>query len=45
MHGGTESESLKQRPNLDHLRTQAKRLLAQLHEGDAAAARTRQRVK
>jgi uncharacterized protein (TIGR03067 family) len=33
-------KSLPARPNLDHLRSQAKQLLAKLREGDAAAART-----
>jgi uncharacterized protein (TIGR03067 family) len=32
--------SLPARPNLEHLRTQAKQLLAELRAGDAAAART-----
>jgi uncharacterized protein (TIGR03067 family) len=33
-------KSLPARPNLDHLRHQAKRLLADLHRGDEEAART-----
>ena len=33
-------KKLPQRPNLDHLRRQAKSLLADLHRGDAEAART-----
>lgn len=40
MHGGTVAKHLPSRPNLDHLRHQAKTLLKQLHDGDAAAART-----
>ncbi len=40
MHGGTVSKQLPARPNLDHLRRQAKVLLAQLRDGapDAAQA-------
>jgi uncharacterized protein (TIGR03067 family) len=38
MHGGTVSRKLPKRPNLDHLRTQAKQLLTALHEGDKEAA-------
>jgi uncharacterized protein (TIGR03067 family) len=34
------AKNLPSRPNLDHLRSQAKTLLAQLKDGDAAAART-----
>jgi uncharacterized protein (TIGR03067 family) len=34
------TRNLPARPNLDHLRTQAKTLLAELKQGDAAAART-----
>jgi len=38
MHGGfSVSSALPSRPNLDHLRRQAKTLLAQLHDGDASA--------
>ena len=33
------TKQLPARPNLDHLRRQAKALLAQLKDGDAAAAR------
>jgi hypothetical protein len=33
-------KSLPVRPNLDHLRSQAKQLLAKLRDGDAAATRT-----
>ena len=33
-------KSLPARPNLEHLRTQAKQLLSDLRAGDAAAART-----
>src|SRR6185436_10688556 len=40
LHGGTVSNQLPARPNLDHLRSQAKTLLAQLKDGDASAART-----
>src|SRR6266542_129422 len=39
-HGGTMKKSLPARPNLDHLRTQAKHLLADLQRGDQEAART-----
>src|SRR5690349_2376008 len=38
-HGGSVSLSLTTRPNLDHLRGQAKTLLAELKAGDADAAR------
>jgi uncharacterized protein (TIGR03067 family) len=38
MHGGTVSKNLPARPNLDHLRRQAKTLLAQLKDGAPAAA-------
>ena len=34
------NKKLPQRPDLDHLRRQAKTLLADLHRGDAEAART-----
>ncbi len=34
------NKRLPQRPNLEHLRRQAKTLLAELHRGDATAART-----
>jgi hypothetical protein len=34
------ANTLPARPNLDHLRRQAKVLLAQLNDGDAAAAKT-----
>src|SRR6188472_3789361 len=37
MHGGVMAPSLPARPNLDHLRTQAKELLANLRAGDPAA--------
>jgi uncharacterized protein (TIGR03067 family) len=40
MHGGPVTTHLPARPNLDHLRHQAKALLKQLHDGDASAART-----
>src|SRR5262245_11063485 len=40
MHGGTVSKQLPARPNLDHLRRQAKVLLAQLKDGHAPAARS-----
>ena len=40
MHGGTVNKKLPRRPNLDHLRRQAKALLADLNRGDAEAART-----
>ena len=36
----SQSKSLPARPHLDHLRSQAKRLLAELADGDAAAAAT-----
>jgi uncharacterized protein (TIGR03067 family) len=39
MHGGIVAKHLPTRPNLDHLRSQAKALLAQLKDGDASAAR------
>src|SRR5207237_157567 len=39
MHGGNVNKKLPARPNLDHLRGQAKTLLAQLKDGDAAAAK------
>jgi uncharacterized protein (TIGR03067 family) len=38
MHGGTVAKHLPARPNLDHLRKQAKTLLARLERGDADAA-------
>jgi uncharacterized protein (TIGR03067 family) len=38
MHGGTVSKTLPARPNLDHLRSQAKTLLAALKDGAPAAA-------
>jgi hypothetical protein len=34
------NKKLPERPNLDHLRRQAKTLLANLHRSDATAART-----
>src|SRR4051794_7556911 len=34
------AKTLPARPNLDHLRTQAKRLLADLRDGDPSAVRT-----
>jgi uncharacterized protein (TIGR03067 family) len=37
MHGGLVDKKLPARPNLDHLRRQAKILLAQLNDGEAAA--------
>lgn len=40
MHGGIVSKNLPSRPNLDHLRGQAKTLLASLRNGDVAAARS-----
>jgi uncharacterized protein (TIGR03067 family) len=40
MHGGVVTKSLPSRPNLDHLRRQAKVLLQSLHDGDVSAART-----
>lgn len=40
MHGGTVAKQLPARPNLDHLRRQAKVLLAQLKDGNAPAARS-----
>jgi uncharacterized protein (TIGR03067 family) len=39
-HGGYMSKRLPARPNLEHLRTQAKALLAKLRDGDAQAANT-----
>jgi hypothetical protein len=39
-HGGTMKRRLPARPNLEHLRTQAKTLLAKLRDGDTEAART-----
>ncbi len=39
MHGGIVDTKLPARPNLEHLRSQAKTLLAQLKEGDALAAK------
>src|SRR5215472_2981714 len=39
-YGGTMKRQLPARPNLEHLRTQAKALLAKLRDGDAEAART-----
>ena len=39
MHGGTVNKQLPARPNLEHLRRQAKTLLAQLKDGEAAAVR------
>jgi uncharacterized protein (TIGR03067 family) len=38
MHGGTVTKHLPARPNLDHLRRQAKVLLAQLNDADTPAA-------
>jgi uncharacterized protein (TIGR03067 family) len=38
MHGGSVAKHLPARPNLDHLRKQAKTLLSRLERGDAAAA-------
>jgi uncharacterized protein (TIGR03067 family) len=38
MHGGSVAKHLPARPNLDHLRKQAKTLLARLERGDAEAA-------
>jgi hypothetical protein len=40
LHGGTVAKNLPARPNLDHLRSQAKTLLADLRNGDRTAART-----
>src|SRR5262249_32000272 len=40
MHGGSVTKKLPARPHLDHLRRQAKVLLAELNEGNAAAAKT-----
>jgi uncharacterized protein (TIGR03067 family) len=39
MHGGSVTAKLPARPNLEHLRSQAKTLLAQLKDGEASAAR------
>jgi uncharacterized protein (TIGR03067 family) len=39
MHGGIVATRLPARPNLEHLRSQAKTLLEQLKHGDASAAR------
>ena len=39
MHGGSVAQHLPARPNLDHLRKQAKTLLARLERGDADAAK------
>lgn len=39
MHGGVVNKKLPARPNLDHLRRQAKTLLAQLNKGAKPAAR------
>src|SRR5262245_34557365 len=39
MHGGTVDTKLPARPNLEHLRSQAKNLLAELKTGEASAAR------
>jgi len=39
LHGGIVAKTIPARPNLDHLRSQAKALLAALNDGDAAAAR------
>jgi uncharacterized protein (TIGR03067 family) len=38
MHGGTVEKKLPARPNVDHLRRQAKTLLAELKKGDTLAA-------
>jgi uncharacterized protein (TIGR03067 family) len=38
-HGGSVTQQLTTRPNLDHFRGQAKTLLAELRAGDASAAR------
>jgi uncharacterized protein (TIGR03067 family) len=38
-YGGTMPKKLPARPNLEHLRTQAKGLLARLREGDRSAAK------
>jgi uncharacterized protein (TIGR03067 family) len=40
MHGGTVATTLPARPNLEHLRTQAKTLLEQLKIGDASATQS-----
>ncbi len=40
MHGGHVDKKLPARPNLDHLRSQAKTLLAQLKDGAPAAAQS-----
>ncbi len=39
MHGGIVATRLPARPNLEHLRSQAKTLLEQLKDGDTSAAR------
>jgi uncharacterized protein (TIGR03067 family) len=39
MHGGRVTRKLPARPNLDHLRSQAKTLLGQLNDGDPSAAK------
>src|SRR5262245_5247204 len=39
MHGGIVDTKLPARPNLEHLRSQAKNLLAELKNGEASAAR------
>ena len=38
MHGGTVATTLPNRPNLEHLRSQAKTLLERLKIGDGSAA-------
>ena len=38
MHGGLVDKKLPARPNLDHLRRQAKTLLTQLKDGEPPAA-------
>jgi hypothetical protein len=38
MHGGLVDKKLPARPNIDHLRRQAKTLLGQLKDGDPPAA-------
>src|SRR4029078_4142946 len=38
MHGGIVDTKLPARPNLEHLRSQAKNLLAQLKDGETSAA-------
>lgn len=40
MHGGSVDKNLPARPNLDHLRRQAKQLLKQLNDGNRDAKRT-----